>query len=139
MKYTAEQQAQHRELLARRLESGQYEQGRGALKRVSGDGFKYCCLGVATEIYHEITGNGRWLDPIVQRDGYSCDFQVADYDGVPHTTTASLTEVVGDFFGLRGLGYVNLPGEAVLAFRNDNGASFEEIAGYVREGTPLLR
>ena len=39
--------AEARELVAQALDSGKYEQGRGALC----SGYKYCCLGVATEVY----------------------------------------------------------------------------------------
>lgn len=43
------------------LRSGKYQQGKGALRRVSGE---MCCLGVLCEIHRKETGDGRWI-----RDG----------------------------------------------------------------------
>jgi len=38
------------------LESGKYKQGRNALKQDR----KFCCLGVATDLYMKTTKKGRW-------------------------------------------------------------------------------
>ncbi len=50
------QQIQRNLKLAEALESGKYEQCTGRLR----DGDKFCCLGVATELYRKATKNLRW-------------------------------------------------------------------------------
>ena len=52
MRYTREEQKEHRAMLVIALRSGDYEQGRNTLR----DGDRYCCLGVACDI----SGLGEW-------------------------------------------------------------------------------
>jgi hypothetical protein len=44
------------------LRSGSYKQGSGKLKKVEGDEYRYCCLGIACEIYQRHNGE---LDKMV--------------------------------------------------------------------------
>jgi hypothetical protein len=43
--------AEQKEKWARALESDEYVQGRDGLKSVASNGERYCCLGVATELF----------------------------------------------------------------------------------------
>lgn len=55
---TIEQYLERKELWVQALKSGEYVQGEGNL-RTEEDG--YCCLGVACDVYHKVTGLGQWL------------------------------------------------------------------------------
>lgn len=55
---THEQSVERAELLAKALESGEFKQGRYALR----EGDIYCCLGVANEVFRKETGIGFWTD-----------------------------------------------------------------------------
>jgi hypothetical protein len=57
MKTDLTTEADRIEMIAAALESGKFEQALGALR--VGDG--YCCLGVACEIYRQVTGRGEWV------------------------------------------------------------------------------
>lgn len=48
--------AEARRLWVEALRSGEYEQGRTWLR----ENDRYCCLGVACELYRKHTGIGRW-------------------------------------------------------------------------------
>lgn len=44
------------------LRSGKYKQGTYYLRSHDGHEYRYCCLGVLTDLYHCETGLGTWLD-----------------------------------------------------------------------------
>jgi hypothetical protein len=112
------------------LESGEFQQGRGRLRhgeRCQED--RYCCLGVACEVYRRETGNGEWVYP----DGgewFPC-FRVGD----GYLADGTLPLPVSAWLGLRtfsGFYGGELGMDSSLTSRNDGGASFKEIADIVR-------
>lgn len=91
------------EAWAQALESGEYEQAQG---RLSKEGC-YCCLGVLAHMRGQLDKKGRFL-------------------GSPYYEQNLLMGGAQDYY----LSYETQEG---LADRNDNGASFKEIATYIRE------
>ncbi len=61
------------------LESNQYEQGTGALK----EGDKFCCLGVASDVYLKETQQEGWTQGITDKDVFSLDETQCDVDDLP--------------------------------------------------------
>lgn len=110
------------------LRSGKFTQGKGRLQREDGS---YCCLGVACEIYSQLTKNGEWtyflgipsINPVFR-------------SGNEHAN-AYLPETVRKWLGLfdRTGKLVNLETtNDSLAKRNDLGTTFEEIATMIESG-----
>jgi hypothetical protein len=116
--------------LVQRLRSGQYEQGIGALRDTKD---KFCCLGVACQVYQDLTGKGEWTGgEICKRDVYK--FVVDDSEGI-----TGMPGRVAAYFGFTALngGYQRVPlgNDKVvpvytqwLAHDNDHGQSFSQIA-----------
>jgi hypothetical protein len=109
------------------LESGKYDQCRGALKRVeeSGYGCGYCCLGVLCELYREENEDAVWV-----HDDYGDGerFFVED-----EAESAVLPHVVREWSGLAlPDGWITSEGRS-LASLNDEGASFLQIAELIRK------
>ena len=97
------------------LRSGRYEQTMEVLNR----GDRFCCLGVACDIYRQLTGRGSW------RDGR---FFVDNITGL-YTT---LPDEVQSFFGLQdNIGVYNTGSLAELndLYRN----TFDEIADVIAQ------
>jgi len=103
-------------LLIAALRSGTYKQGRAALS--SDDGF--CCLGVACDIH-------RLMHPGMEFESSDIGTDTRSYLGCMHTLPA----VVGEWAGLNDVG--NIPGVGSLAFFNDHGSSFSEIADIIEK------
>lgn len=95
------------------LRSGEYEQWRGALRNED----RYCCLGVACDVYAKATGEGEW-------DGH--DFIVPD-PSVPGLLPGAVREWLGLAVGNKGWMQKGLS----LTARNDAGATFAEIADLI--------
>ena len=95
------------------LRSGEFEQGRGQLRRYN----SYCCLGVMCEVYRRETGRGEWID------GWT--FEMED-----RMANASLPFPVREWVGLRG-GSGEYGSKTSLTDRNDAGVSFAEIADLI--------
>lgn len=110
----------------RRLRSGDYEQGRGALCRDN----TYCCLGVLSEIASE----RRIVDRVELVD---VDFTFMCYS----EDTTTLPVAVQDWVGISsGVGRFMLPGSVKtrddrtrlsLAMLNDTGFTFSQIADII--------
>lgn len=43
------------------LRSGRYKQGRQTLRQKKDNVIRYCCLGVACNVYKRVTGRGKWI------------------------------------------------------------------------------
>ena len=98
------------------LESGEWKQGKGYLKRKQGGEDHYCCLGVATALFKPQSSDLR----IKQGEKRSVGV-VAPYSVVK---TLRLHNEVGS----------NLDGSEDLALMNDDlGYTFEDIAKFIRE------
>ena len=99
-----------------------FKQAKGHLR----DGDRFCCLGVACELYRRETGKGEW--------GIVGGLRYFSLDVNEHTNTY-LPDVVMGWLGLtKNSGYFNgTGGIGSLAQMNDGGSSFEEIAAKIRE------
>lgn len=97
---------QHRESLTAALRSGEFRQAKYTLRNINKDGsFRYCCLGVACEIWHRETGKGRW-----ERGGEyenASERSKSDistfYEGpgeFANWNIATIPSVVSEYFGL---------------------------------------
>lgn len=124
MGYSKEEQKKNREKWIAALRSGKYKQGKGCLF----DGENHCCLAVASEVYAEDTGNGKF---VLEDGGY---YFVEGNSCSKNYLIAS----VMDYFGLstmRGDFKTNVETEYVyyknLSSINDNGKTFEEIADVI--------
>ena len=141
MKWTEEEQRQHRAEWCAALESGAYQQSYHQLH--DGDGF--CCLGVACDVYFQETGDGTWAE-----DGYLAHIRSSD-----ERMETYLPEVVRRYFGLQSeTGEFSSVREDVPSFNDDLEklscthslaalndelkVSFDTIAEIIRAEPPLL-
>lgn len=95
------------------LRSGEYKQGKGTLR----DGDRYCCLGVACDLYRKHGGGPDWGNPKFGRYEYYLGYE------------ASLPSKVLDWLGLSC--HVGSYRSNSLVELNDNGQNFEEIANLI--------
>lgn len=108
------------------LRSGTYKQGRHALRRANDT---YCCLGVLCDLHAKETG-ARWKGP--NWSGHYIYGEEEESGGLP--------KEVMEWAGLpTDNGLVRLPmwnsqeGCSTLAYKNDYGASFEDIANTIEQ------
>lgn len=100
------------------LESGEFPQGKGALRSDRG----YCCLGVACEVYRRETGIGEW----VPGDG-AWVFKITGY-----YESAILPLSLVEVFGLKDQYGSSNDGSLGLTTKNDTGSCFAEIADLLK-------
>lgn len=102
------------------LQSGRYEQGFSRL-RTRYD--QYCCLGVACDI----SGLGEW---VLESDGWY--YKVGD-----NADYAVMPKAVADWLGTTDGGEFFQPDRLIgsLAGKNDNGATFEQIASILEDAS----
>ena len=116
--------AEARELVAQALESGEYEQGRMTLCRHN----KYCCLGVATEIFMKHNPG------VIEKIDEGCS--VVTYRHGEESTSACLLNPVWKWLGFNSRqGFLEPSGgytRKTLADLNDKGTPFKEIAKIFR-------
>lgn len=62
------------------LRSGEFKQGAGKLKHGNQNGTRYCCLGVACEIFPGLKGNGSAGHPATFLDDDSCNLLGLQYE-----------------------------------------------------------
>jgi hypothetical protein len=110
-----------RDRWAAKLESGQYRQTQGTLRRDDA----YCCLGVLCELFREMTGEGEWV-PVIGE----CYRFTARGNG----NSGALPITVRDWAGLDDT-HPRLPGDSdgYAANLNDHRLSFKGIAELVRK------
>lgn len=108
------------ELWKAALRSDDYKQGIGQL-RSSND--QFCCLGVLCDLYHNQTGEGRWVPN--PDDG---DYLFVDDSG---SSSGFITEAVRKWAGLSDIS--PQVGYAYLHQLNDTGKPFVEIAKLLDE------
>jgi len=98
------------------LRSGEYKQGRGALREWD----KFCCLGVACELY--------------QREVGGLSIEILEPFRSYNRLTLTLPEPVKDWLKLNSTS--GSYGDRSLTVDNDSGRTFEEIADII-ESEPL--
>lgn len=103
------------------LRSGEYRQGRQALKTRDG---AFCCLGVLCDIIPDNKCDDKWKDD-PRYFGYLFRHETAEKDFVSSSTY--LPSTIADAYD------VNIQNAYELAKMNDNGSSFEEIADWIDE------
>lgn len=121
-----------REAWAAALESGEYEQGMGKLCRVDDEGNRtYCCLGVLTEMYRLAGGAVLWKSS--ESQGILASSVINGYEEEENYLVGRVQRWAGLFSHI---GWYqkdgDMRGSDTLANRNDNGATFEEIAEIIR-------
>lgn len=106
------------------LESGQYQQGRGMLRNEKGE---YCCLGVLCElaVQEGVIDTSR---EYASQNGNS----YTEYDGSWHTISDKVREWSG--FGWNAEGGYAIPGDVnhVISMNDEEDASFDDIAEWLR-------
>lgn len=112
------------ELLAQALESGEFRQGTGALRKLRAVGvheFSYCCLGVACEVFKKETGEGKWA--------YESSFQVDGYK-----SSMELPLSVQEWYGFASSDpTLTVAGASAISLNDIVGATFGEIAALFRK------
>ena len=128
MTYFTAEQKDRVELLARALESGKYEQTNGLLRQDGPNGWQYCCLGVACDLYHEKTERGQW------------DSDTFLAGGGTQSSSTELVEEVREWYGFLDMNPALVVKDGTpdenhdrAAGLNDGGWSFEEIAQGLRK------
>ena len=115
-----------RQLWVEALVSGKYLQGQGWLCVVKGSSRnrKYCCLGVACELYQEYVGGLVVTQVPNNRENNTDTVYLYDY------YAAILPDVVQDWLGLAtNLGQYSV--DCNLSYDNDEGVPFEDIAATI--------
>jgi hypothetical protein len=102
------------------LRSGKYEQGQHALRNSSGG---YCCLGVLCNLFHEVTGEGRWDDNTFVIDEDDMNDQVPPNAVVAWAELSEANPTISS----------DEDDQDSLAHVNDQGASFDDIANIIEE------
>ena len=76
--YTKEEREANQELWLEALRSGKYKQATGALRHLTKDEEKFCCLGVACEI----SGLDDWIDDCYLGEDSHLPFEVVSWLGM---------------------------------------------------------
>lgn len=122
----------------KRLRSGEYAQGRSALR--SSDG--YCCLGILCEVAVDAGVADRFARGEAS-DGYVYGPRDDDPNYYPQRSPYYLPTVVVDWAGLHDFGtgsdpVVTINGvETNVSSHNDAGVSFAEIAQAIEDQVPV--
>lgn len=110
-------QTEARKVWVEALRSGEYKQGRRALRM----GDRFCCLGVACDLYRKHEGGPEWSNP----------FYNGSRDYMSHG--GDLPKAVINWLGIRHADGSN--GLVSLANLNDRGNTFKEIAGIIESAS----
>ena len=116
-------------LLAEVLRSYEFKQGKNRLRCLD----RFCCLGVACELYRRETGKGEWV--LSGGESGAWDFIVND-----EAADIDLPNTVREWLGFRTPnGEFGAEAEASLAECNDSGHySFGRIAGLIEKHPELF-
>ena len=121
MRYTKEEQKQHRQEWVAALRSGEYEQTQSLLRDENG----FCCMGVACDIYDSTKWN-KVMAHTVEKGKFYC------YNYMDNTT--SLPSELVRYFGISdwSANYFEKDGNcSSLIDENDAGMPFHEIADII--------
>lgn len=123
---TAKEQAENRKKWVEALRSGKYKQTSDSLRNREGDGYAFCCLGVACDLYNP----NLWEQENPR--GASTYLE----------NTCSLPTAVMNWLGLKeaeGQWDEEDPMKVrSLSIYNDDGATFDEIADLIEDPPPGL-
>lgn len=110
------------------LRSGEYSQNRGSLRK----GDRFCCLGVANDVYRRETGEGIWDAP---DSLFSCGFHVGT-----EASGVGLHRQVVEWLGLPWPQTLGRDGEEsqYMGMNDGEEKSFLEIAGAIELNHPEL-
>ena len=122
------------------LRSGVYVQARGSLRVESQElGTKFCCLGVACDLYSKSVGEGSWTEEgwFELRNSHGLDTNGSDVF-LPEDVMEwlGLSHVQGKFFNrveTSGGLLTGLKEDNSLTDMNDNDSTFEDIAKIIEE------
>lgn len=108
------------------LRSGEYKQGRGSLQK---SGNRFCCLGVLCDLYQKEHPTSFWDKdhPTSFWDGYK--FVISE----GRIRTALPPQKVLDWAGMVDVFYIDNNSLQNLASKNDEGASFKQIADIIEK------
>jgi hypothetical protein len=109
---------EHTQLWIDALRSGKYKQGAGFLRQ---RGAKYCCLGVACEVYNRNVPKAKRLPVNVS---LTTTVGITYYGD--HGTT--MPNVVAAWYGMS---TTDILPQTILAGKNDSGETFTAIADYI--------
>lgn len=106
------------------LRSGEYQQGKGRLR----DGNKFCCLGVACDVFKRETSIGGWDE----LEGCGCHFSIKSDDGLTIQSSMNyLIDSIVNWFGFPDSNPV-IKGETTTnasTLNDQYGHDFNAIAG----------
>jgi|SRR5579864_7439254 len=136
--------AQARKLWIDALRSDRYKQGTGYLASTyesNDDCFKFCCMGVACEIYME---NGGKLQ-VEERQflGTACNYKYRIYGIGPYNcynydaSPTVLPDVVRSWLGLK-TNNGGIDEHECLTNKNDKGVMFDKIADIIESGCVMV-
>jgi hypothetical protein len=115
------------QLVVEALRSGEYTQTKQRLRTEEG----FCCLGVTCQVFHEVTGRGKWIE---KRDShYPYSFEVDGY-----SEELGLPDPVRDWIGFTGGEGGYKDNGYGLSSHNDEGDTFEKIADIIEAAPPGL-
>lgn len=119
-------------LLINALRSGEYEQGKKQLR----DGEKFCCLGVACDVYRKEIGKGEWEDQKFLGERIFLPDVVQEYFGFK-TTEGSFVIKQSPFIDCD-REYFGFKTSKSLTALNDTGVTFPEIASLIENNLENL-
>jgi len=105
------------------LRSGKYTQGRGCLRSIED---KFCCLGVACDVYMTLTGEGKWAPSSYQPDTYvfTVDNEIMG---------SALPQKVKNFYGVSGSNPLIKGGDNAIWLNDSKRVNFNQMADYIGE------
>lgn len=118
------------------LESGEYEQGVGTLRRTTFDGNKFCCLGVLCDI---AVKEGVIPEPTVYDSTatYGVAREVDVYRNAVsvyrETSNSALPAAVQEWAGVDSPSPMMASGSGLITLNDNAGLNFDEIAAELRE------
>lgn len=112
------------------LRSGEYKQGKGALKT---NDDKFCCLGVLCDLYQKEHEEAKWVDSTDKNLSEGTNKDLFE-DGHGSVRAGIPTDAVIRWAGMKEPNpKVGSFGGSTLAKLNDNGSTFDEIADLIEK------
>lgn len=123
--------------LTANLRSGEYLQGRHALRPTRKDNNGWCCLGVGCDLFRKETGKGEWI--VGERENML--FIINHEDGIKEASATMPSSSVikwmfgGDYRDHSDIDWLIKNGEQTLSLpgANDDRVSFDRLADIIDE------